>query len=145
MMFTVSVNARCDGQPTFYYKPQYSSPQYSEAFADWMVEQYRADPEFFFKAREAAKKHQEIEYVTVQLANGGHTSSVRMVVIIVHERHSFRYSKHRNPWSVTSTAMIHPALADCWRKIWTGKNAPFLSSGKPLLCAPIMSGWQPLM
>jgi hypothetical protein len=46
-----------DEQPTFYYKPQYSSPQYSQAFAEWMVEQYRSDPDFFAKAREAAKKH----------------------------------------------------------------------------------------
>lgn len=43
-------------QPNFYYKPQYSSPQYSEAFADWMVKQYRNDPDFFSKAREASKK-----------------------------------------------------------------------------------------
>lgn len=46
-----------DGQPNFYYKPQYSSPQYSQAFAEWLVGQYRADPEFFAKAREASKKH----------------------------------------------------------------------------------------
>jgi hypothetical protein len=46
-----------ESQPNFYYKPQYSSPQYSQAFADWMVDQYRADPEFFSKAREAAKRH----------------------------------------------------------------------------------------
>ncbi|MHB1565731.1 MAG: AlbA family DNA-binding domain-containing protein [Acidiferrobacter sp.] len=46
-----------DGQPNFYYKPQYSSPQYSQAFAEWMVEQYRSDPSFFTKAREALRKH----------------------------------------------------------------------------------------
>ena len=40
----------------FYYKPQYSSPQYSQTFAEWMVEQYHADSDFYAKAREAAKK-----------------------------------------------------------------------------------------
>lgn len=46
-----------ESQPNFYYKPQYSSPQYSHAFAEWMVDQYRADVEFFQNAREALKKH----------------------------------------------------------------------------------------
>ncbi len=46
-----------DTQPNFFYKPQFSSPQYSEAFAEWMVDQYRADDQFFLKAREALKKH----------------------------------------------------------------------------------------
>ena len=46
-----------DTQPNFFYKPQFSSPQYSEAFAEWMIEQYRTDPAFFQKARDASKKH----------------------------------------------------------------------------------------
>jgi hypothetical protein len=45
-----------DAQPNFFYKPQFSSPQYSEAFAQWMVAQYRADGEFFHKAREECKR-----------------------------------------------------------------------------------------
>ncbi len=47
-----------DDQPNFFYKPQFSSPQYSEAFAQWMVDQFRTDPEFFHKAREACGKHE---------------------------------------------------------------------------------------
>jgi hypothetical protein len=47
-----------DAQPNFFYKPQFSSPQYSEAFAEWMVEQYRADDQFFLRARETVKKHE---------------------------------------------------------------------------------------
>lgn len=47
-----------DARPNFFYKPQFSSPQYSEAFAEWMVGQYRADADFFSKAREASKKHE---------------------------------------------------------------------------------------
>lgn len=43
-------------QPNFFYKPQYSSPQYSDAFADWLVEQHRLDPDFFHKSRDACKK-----------------------------------------------------------------------------------------
>lgn len=46
-----------DGQPNFFYKPQFSSPQYSEAFAEWMVDQYRRDATFFQKARDTLKKH----------------------------------------------------------------------------------------
>ena len=45
-----------DAQPNFFYKPQFSSPQYSEAFAEWLVEQYRAEENFFHAAREAVKK-----------------------------------------------------------------------------------------
>jgi hypothetical protein len=47
---------RIDEQPTFFYKPQYSSPQYSHAFAEWLVDQFRADSQFFAKARESIKK-----------------------------------------------------------------------------------------
>jgi hypothetical protein len=45
-----------DGQPNFFYKPQFSSPQYSEAFAEWIVEQYKANMEFFSKVREDSRK-----------------------------------------------------------------------------------------
>ena len=44
-----------DSQPNYFYKPQFSSPQYSEAFAMWLVDQYRSDPQFFEKARETFK------------------------------------------------------------------------------------------
>jgi hypothetical protein len=47
-----------DAEPNFFYKPQFSSPQYTEAYAEWIVEQYRADSAFFQKAREAVKKHE---------------------------------------------------------------------------------------
>jgi hypothetical protein len=50
---------KVDTQPNFFYKPQYSSPQYSDAFAGWMVEQYKLDPEFFQKARGGSKKHED--------------------------------------------------------------------------------------
>ena len=49
---------RVDTKPNFFYKPRFSSPQYSEAFAQWMIEQYRADPDFFQKARETAKNQE---------------------------------------------------------------------------------------
>lgn len=47
-----------DGQPRFYHKPHYSSPQYALAFAEWMAEQYGGDPEFFTKARAKASSHE---------------------------------------------------------------------------------------
>ncbi|MFA5182515.1 MAG: ATP-binding protein [Syntrophales bacterium] len=53
--------AHCvDGQPNFFYKPQFSSPQYSEAYAEWLVEQYKTDAEFFERARESIKKQQTL-------------------------------------------------------------------------------------
>ncbi len=35
----------------YFYKPRFGSPQYSEAFVDWVVEQYRKDGSFFDAAR----------------------------------------------------------------------------------------------
>jgi hypothetical protein len=55
-VYSVLKEFAIDGNPNFYYKPQYSSPQYSQAFAEWMVEQYRVDQNFFEKSREASKK-----------------------------------------------------------------------------------------
>lgn len=40
----------------FYYKSKFASPQYSNAFVDWLVEQYEKDPSFFDGAREKCKK-----------------------------------------------------------------------------------------
>ncbi|HUY35460.1 MAG TPA: hypothetical protein VMV69_22135 [Pirellulales bacterium] len=45
-----------DTDPNFFYKPQFSSPQYSEAFAQWMIDQYRADGGVFQKSRDVGKK-----------------------------------------------------------------------------------------
>lgn len=47
-----------DAQPNFFYKPQFSSPQYSEAYAAWMVEQHGSDSDFFQKARDSVKKRE---------------------------------------------------------------------------------------
>jgi len=45
-----------DTNPTFFHKPKYSSPQYSQAFVDWMVDAHAADNEFFLKARASLKQ-----------------------------------------------------------------------------------------
>jgi hypothetical protein len=42
-----------DDDPTFSHQAQYSPRKYSEAYVDWIVEQFRADSAFFQKAREA--------------------------------------------------------------------------------------------
>lgn len=39
--------------PQFTHEPLYTSAQYSQVFAGWIVEQYKRDSEFFWKAREA--------------------------------------------------------------------------------------------
>jgi EC042_2821-lke REase len=38
-------------RPEFTHVPKFGSPQYSEAFVEWLVEQYRRDPEFFTRAK----------------------------------------------------------------------------------------------
>jgi hypothetical protein len=38
-------------RPEFTHVPKFGSPQYSEAFVEWLVEQYRRDPEFFAQAK----------------------------------------------------------------------------------------------
>ena len=43
-------------KPNFYYKSKFASPQYSDAFAEWIVEQYEKDPLFFDEARKGCKK-----------------------------------------------------------------------------------------
>lgn len=42
-------------KPEYLYTPRFSSPQYSDAFVDWLVWQYDEDPSFFDKARETYK------------------------------------------------------------------------------------------
>lgn len=39
-------------KPNFYYKSKFASPQYSDVFVNWLVEQYEKNPLFFKKARE---------------------------------------------------------------------------------------------
>jgi hypothetical protein len=40
-----------EAQPEFTHVPKFGSPQYSDAFVDWIIEQYAKDPEFFAKAK----------------------------------------------------------------------------------------------
>jgi len=39
-------------RPEFCHQPRFASAQYSEAFADWLVEQYKKDKSFFDRARD---------------------------------------------------------------------------------------------
>lgn len=41
-----------ESRPDFVYKPKFASYQYSQLFANWLVEQYKADTSFFKKIRE---------------------------------------------------------------------------------------------
>lgn len=38
-------------RPDFTHVPKFGSPQYSEAFVDWLVDEYARDPEFFARAK----------------------------------------------------------------------------------------------
>lgn len=42
-----------DSEPSYVYRPKFGSRQYSEAFAQWVLEQVAANPEFFTQARAA--------------------------------------------------------------------------------------------
>ena len=44
-----------ESKPQFFYRPTFASPQYSRAFIDWMVSQYRKNPAFFDETRRAAR------------------------------------------------------------------------------------------
>lgn len=43
-------------KPNFYYKSKFASPQYSDGFVDWLVDQYEKDNLFFEKTREGFRK-----------------------------------------------------------------------------------------
>lgn len=45
-----------ESKANFYHKGKFSSPQYSEAFADWLLEEYARDKEFFANARSTYKE-----------------------------------------------------------------------------------------
>ena len=42
---------RVDERPEFFHRPKFGSPQYSEAFVTWMLDEYRRDPTFFEVAK----------------------------------------------------------------------------------------------
>jgi hypothetical protein len=44
-----------DSKPQYYYKSKFGSPQYSDSFVNWLVNEYDKDSEFFNKAREKYK------------------------------------------------------------------------------------------
>lgn len=46
-------------RPEFSHKPKFGSPQYSDAFIEWIVQEYERDPEFFVKARIEYRKRQK--------------------------------------------------------------------------------------
>jgi len=47
---------RVDENATFFYRMKFSSPRYSDAFADWLVTRFSEDAEFFAKARLVCQK-----------------------------------------------------------------------------------------
>jgi hypothetical protein len=49
-----------DANPNFSYKGRFGTRQYSEAFVEWLSEQYRSDGQFFQKSRELARSKMRI-------------------------------------------------------------------------------------
>lgn len=45
-----------DTKPNFFYKSKFASPQYSDSFVNWLIEQFEKDNQFFDKARQEWKK-----------------------------------------------------------------------------------------
>jgi Putative DNA-binding domain len=54
-LFCVRNVHKIDRKPEFFHKPLHGSPQYSQSYVDWLVEEYRKDDQFFVKAREQSK------------------------------------------------------------------------------------------
>jgi len=46
---------KVSNNPLFYHKPKFATPQYSQSFADWIIEQFNKDHLFFYKARESLR------------------------------------------------------------------------------------------
>ncbi|HCX89369.1 MAG TPA: hypothetical protein DHT43_02395 [Deltaproteobacteria bacterium] len=46
---------KVDAKPDYYYKSKFASPQYSNAFINWLVEQFDKDSSFFYRARQEYK------------------------------------------------------------------------------------------
>jgi len=47
---------KIDGnKPNYFYKSKFASPQYSDAFVDWLLEQFHKDSSFFDRARQEYK------------------------------------------------------------------------------------------
>jgi hypothetical protein len=44
-----------DRRPEFFHRPKFGSPQYSEAFIAWLVDEYHADPNVFEEAKAVVK------------------------------------------------------------------------------------------
>ena len=44
-------------EPRYYHQPKFTSAQYSEAFAEWLVTKYRDDSKFFTKAKVWSRTH----------------------------------------------------------------------------------------
>jgi len=45
-----------DSNPTFCYRMQHASARYSQAFVDWLVQNYNTNPDFFEEAKRRAKQ-----------------------------------------------------------------------------------------
>jgi hypothetical protein len=45
-----------DTKPNFFYKPKFASPQYSNSFVNWLIEQFEKDNQFFDRARQKWKE-----------------------------------------------------------------------------------------
>ncbi len=46
---------KLESKPEFYYKSRFGSPQYSDSFVNWLVEQFTKDSEFFKKSKQKYK------------------------------------------------------------------------------------------
>ena len=44
-----------ESKPNYYYKSKFATPQFSNAFVDWLVDQFNKDDAFFDKARQKYK------------------------------------------------------------------------------------------
>jgi len=58
-----------EGRPEFFHSPKFASPQYSEAFVDWLVAEYEGNASFFTTSRARAKGEEaSSQYQLTELA-----------------------------------------------------------------------------
>lgn len=47
-----------DSQPAFFHKPRFSSPQYSDAFVEWLADEHKRNSQFFEQTKETYRSTQ---------------------------------------------------------------------------------------
>ncbi|TAK90843.1 MAG: hypothetical protein EPO07_20115 [Verrucomicrobia bacterium] len=85
-VFCVRKMHAIENMPEFCYKPKFSSSQFSDAFVDWFVSEYRKNPDFIEQAKQRLRKQtnaqtpptkddERVRWLDSFMRNNGHSIS----------------------------------------------------------------------